>query len=126
MVYPKNVAAGWFLLGLGLLLGAPRRGQAQIVDDSTKVLYGPRTTRVIYESELVRDSTHGALIDTSLVRFPQARFWFHDSTFQQDLGQVGTASRPLLYQPNLALGARLGRNVFDRYAREGSRVPPAR
>jgi hypothetical protein len=123
MVFTKNVACRWFILLVGLLLGAARPGQAQIVDDSTKVLYGPKTTRVIYEADLRRDSTRGVLIDTSLVRWSQQRFWYHDSTFHQDLGTVGSASRPLLYRSNLELGARLGRNVFDRYAREGSRVP---
>ena len=96
---------------------------AQVVDDSTKVLYGPKTTRVIYEAEVLRDSTGGTPLDTTLTRWPQARFWFHDTTFQQDLGTVGSASRPLLYQPNLQLGARFGRNVFDKYAREASAVP---
>ncbi len=123
MVSTKNVAAHWLLLALGLLLGAPLAGQAQIVDDSTKVLYGPKTTHIIYEAEVQHDSTRGTVIDTSLVHWPQQRFWFHDSTFQQDLGTVGSASRPLLYRPNLELGARLGRNVFDRYAREGSQAP---
>lgn len=123
MVSIKNVATHWLLLVLGLLLGAPLAGQAQIVDDSTKVLYGPKTTRVIYEAEVQRDSMRGTIIDTSLVHWPQQRFWFHDSTFQQDLGTVGSASRPLLYRPNLELGARLGRNVFDRYARDASKVP---
>lgn len=123
MVFSKNVATRWLFLLFGLVLGMPLLGQAQIVDDSTKVLYGPKTTRIIREADLRRDSTRGVLIDTSLVRWSQARHWFHDSTFQQDLGTVGSASRPLLYQPNLALGARLGRNVFDRFAREGSQVP---
>lgn len=122
MFVTKKVAGRWLLLFLGLL-AAPLLSRAQIVDDSTKVLYGPKTTRVIYEADLQRDSTRGVVIDTSLVRWSQARFWYHDSTFHQDLGAVGTAARPLLYRPNLALGARLGRNVFDRYAREGSRVP---
>ncbi|WP_375418815.1 putative porin [uncultured Hymenobacter sp.] len=111
------------LLVLLLSLLRPAGLRAQVVDDSTKQVYGPKTTRVLYEADLLRDSTRGALLDTSLTRWPQARFWFHDTTFQQDLGNVGTASRPLLYRPNLALGARLGRNVFDRYARDASQVP---
>ena len=107
---------------LWALLAAPA-ARAQVVDDSTKVLYGPKTTRVIYEAEVLRDSTSGTPLDTTLTRWPQAQFWFHDTTFQQDLGAVGTASRPLLYQPNLQLGARFGRNVFDKYARDASTVP---
>ncbi len=104
------------------LLAAPA-ARAQVLDDSTKVVYGPKTTRVIYEAEVLRDSTAGTPLDTTLTRFPQARFWFHDTTFQQDLGAVGTASRPLLYQPDLQLGVRFGRNAFDKYARNATTVP---
>ncbi|GAA4357952.1 hypothetical protein GCM10023185_23060 [Hymenobacter saemangeumensis] len=106
-----------------LLLASPRQARAQVLDDSTKVLYGPKTTRVIYEAEVLRDSTSGTMLDTTLTRWTQHRFWFHDTTFQQDLGQIGTASRPMLYQPNLQLGARFGRNVFDKYARDASSIP---
>ncbi|MGY3087046.1 hypothetical protein ACVWYF_000072 [Hymenobacter sp. UYAg731] len=106
-----------------LLLLAGPAAHAQVVDDSTKVLYGPKTTRLIYEAEVLRDSTSGTPLDTMLTKSPQARFWFHDTTFQQDLGTVGSASRPLLYQPNLELGARFGRNVFDKYARDARTVP---
>ena len=123
MVSKKYVAPRWLFLVFGLLLGVPLLGRAQIVDDSTKVLYGPKTTRVIYEGEVQRDSVRGTPIDTTLTFWPQARYWLHDTTFQQDLGAMGTASRPLLYQPNLQLGARFGRNVFDRYTRDGSQVP---
>ena len=110
------------LLVLLALLAAPA-AHGQVLDDSTKVVYGPKTTRLIYEAEVLRDSTAGTPLDTTLTRWPQAQFWFHDTTFQQDLGAVGTASRPLLYQPNLELGARFGRNVFDKYARSATTVP---
>ncbi|MDO7849723.1 putative porin [Hymenobacter sp. M29] len=108
------------LLLMGLAAPAAR---AQVLDDSTKVVYGPKTTRVIYEAEVLRDSTGGTPLDTTLTHFPQDRFWMHDTTFQQDLGAVGTASRPLLYQPNLQLGARFGRDVFNKYAHDASQVP---
>ena len=123
MVSFKNAAARWLLLLLTLGLGGPLAARAQIVDDSTKVLYGPKTTRVIYEAEVRRDSVGGTPIDTTLTTWPQARFWAHDTTFQQDLGVLGSASRPLLYQPNYQLGARFGRNAFDRNVRDGSEVP---
>ena len=122
----RGVLRAWprllLLWGLLALVLAPA-AHAQVLDDSTKVVYGPKTTRIIYEAEVLRDSTSGTPIDTTLTRGPQAKFWLHDTTFQQDLGAVGTASRPLLYQPNLELGARLGRNVFDRYARSPATVP---
>jgi len=116
-------AGRWLTLVLTLLLGGALAGHAQIVDDSTKVLYGPKTTRVIYEAEVRRDSVGGTPIDTALTKWPQARFWAHDSTFQQDIGILGGASRPLLYAPNYQLGARFGRNVFDRNTRDASEVP---
>ncbi len=123
MVAKKYVGLQWLCLVLGLLLGAPLASRAQIVDDSTKILYGPKTTRIIFEREVQHDSVNGTPIDTSLVRWPQERYWLHDTTFQQDLGALGTAARPLLYAPNLELGARLGRNVFDRNTRDASQVP---
>ncbi|MGI4835768.1 MAG: putative porin [Janthinobacterium lividum] len=115
-------ARRWLLVLLGLLLGSGA-ARAQIVDDSTKTVYGPKTTHVIYEREVRRDSVGGTPIDTTLTRFPQERFWAHDTTFQQNLGALATASRPLLYQPNLALGTRFGRNAFDRNTLAGSEVP---
>ena len=115
----------WLRAALALLLvglAAPF-SRAQILDDTTKVLYGPKTTRLIFENEILHDSTAGTPLDTTLTQWPQARFWFHDTTFQQDLGTVGSASRPLLYRPNTQLGARFGRNVFDKFARDGSNIP---
>ena len=123
MVFTEHPVSLWLPALLALLLSGPLSGRAQIVDDSTKVLYGPKTTRVIMEREVLRDSVRGTPIDTSLTRWPQARYWLHDTAWQQDLGQLGTASRPLLYQPNYQLGARAGRNVFDRNTRDGSQVP---
>ncbi|MGI4875652.1 MAG: putative porin [Janthinobacterium lividum] len=120
MVFIKYPTLYWLL---GLLLSLPLASRAQIVDDSTKVVYGPKTTRVIFEGEVLRDSVRGTPIDTTLTTWPQARYWLHDTTFQQDLGALGTASRPLLYQPNYQLGARPGRNVFDRNTRDASQVP---
>ena len=123
MVSFQYAAARWLFLVLTLVLGGSLAGYAQIVDDSTKAIYGPKTTRVIYEAEVLRDSVGGTPIDTSLTHWPQARFWAHDTTFQQDLGIMASASRPLLYQPNYQLGTRFGRNAFDRNTRAGSEVP---
>jgi len=124
MVSSPFAAGRWlFLWLLVLALAAPLAGRAQIIDDSTKTVYGPRTTRVIYEAEVRRDSTGGTPIDTTLTQWPQSRFWAHDTTFLQDLGVLGSASRPLLYQPNYQLGARFGRNAFDRNTLDASLVP---
>ncbi|MCC2546277.1 putative porin [Hymenobacter sp. BT175] len=123
----SRTPASWrrFLLLLlataGLLSYRPAR--AQVLDDSTKVRFGPKTTRVIREADVMREQYEGRMVDTTLTNLPDMRFWAHDTTFQQDLGNVGTASRPLLWQPNVQLGARLGRNVFDRYVRDAANIP---
>lgn len=110
------------MLVLGGIFGS-RQAQAQVVDDSTKVLYGAKTTFVIREVDVLRDKHEGRTIDTTLVGIQQARNWYHDSTFQQDLGNAGTASRRLLWEPNTQIGARLGRNAFDKYMRNSATIP---
>ncbi|UOQ71121.1 putative porin [Hymenobacter cellulosilyticus] len=107
---------------LGLLLW-PALGRAQVLDDSTKVIYGAKTTRVLYEADILREQYEGRLIDTTLTNQMRDRYWFHDTTFQQDLGNVGTASRRLLWEADNGIGARYGRNVFDKYARNSATIP---
>ncbi|RSK44656.1 putative porin [Hymenobacter perfusus] len=116
----RGVVPAALLLAAGL---APALGHAQILDDSTKVRYGAHTTFVLKERDLLREDTLGRMVDTTLTRLPQQRYWAHDTTFQQDLGNFGTASRRLLWEPNLKLGARPGRTVFDKYARNAADVP---
>ncbi|UOR06696.1 putative porin [Hymenobacter aerilatus] len=113
----------WLVPLLVLVWLLPLVTHAQIVDDSTKVLYGPKTTFIIREADVLRDTITPVMIDTTLTRLPQQRYWLHDSTFQQDLGNLGTATRPLLWQTNTQLGNRLGRNVFDKYAINPATIP---
>ncbi|WP_400190761.1 putative porin [Hymenobacter sp. B81] len=111
---------GWWLAWLLLLL--PLAGRAQIVDDTTRLLYGPRTTLVVREVNVLRNLPEGSPLDTTINGLQQSRYWFHDSTFQQDLGNIGTASRRLLWQLNTTLGARFGRTAFDKYFHDPTTV----
>ncbi|GAB2965483.1 putative porin [Hymenobacter coalescens] len=106
------------LLGLPACLLLPALSRAQVVDDSTKVLYGPNTTLVVRESAVLRNVPEGTPLDTTLTGMHSTRNWYYDSTFHQSLGNVGLASRRLLWTTNTQLGARLGRNAFDRYFRD--------
>ena len=119
---PTVYFVGW-VVGVVLLLAVPHAGHAQILDDSTKVLYGPRTVLIIREADVLRDTITPRMVDTTLVKLPQMRYWFYDSTFQQDLGNVGTASRQLLWHTNTQLGARLGRTAFDKYVINPATIP---
>ncbi|WP_139921602.1 putative porin [Hymenobacter sp. DG01] len=119
-VRPWVGRAAALLAGLGALSGT---AQAQITDDSTKVRYGAHTTFILREADVFRGDTLGRMVDTTLTRLPQSRYWTYDSTYQQNLGNFGTASRRLLWTPNTQLGARLGRNVFDQYVRDAATIP---
>ncbi|MBC3541694.1 putative porin [Rufibacter sediminis] len=111
MTYKKLIAAaflGW--------LGTYSQTQAQILNDSTKAIYGSATTKVIYEADIFKGNLTSTRIDTALTNLPNNRFWYYDSTLQQNLGNTGTASQPLFWRMPTQLGNRLGKNAFDPYA----------
>ncbi|UYZ59973.1 putative porin [Hymenobacter latericus] len=131
MSLPPDVSALCQTLRLGrasrlllwLLLLLPLVSRAQVVDDSTRVLYGPRTTLVVREENLLRNQPEGSVLDTTLTGIQNNRNWYYDSTFQQDLGNVGTASRRLLWETNTNIGIRYGRTAFDKYFRNSANIP---
>jgi hypothetical protein len=98
------------------------KAEAQIVDDTTRQIYSPTTTRIIYEQDFLRGQYRSHIVDTTLTNMHRERHWFRDTTFYQDLGNVGTAAQPVLWQFPARIGARLGKNIFDRYARDPARI----
>ena len=90
-------------------------GSAQILNDTTRSIYSPVTTRTYLENDFLRGNYNTRVVDTTLNNLNQTRNWFHDTTFQQDLGNIGTASQPLLWRYPSRIGARYGKNSFDRY-----------
>lgn len=89
---------------------------AQILNDSTVNVYGTKTTKVYQEDDFLRGNYNLRNVDTALTNMHQTRNWYHDTTFHQDLGNVGTAAKPLFWQFPKKIGVRLGKNIFDRYA----------
>ncbi|WP_157593227.1 putative porin [Rufibacter tibetensis] len=108
----KKLLAAAFLVWLGFLSQA----NAQILNDSTKAIYGSATTMVLYEADIFKGNLTPTRIDTSLTNLQNFRYWYYDTTRQQDLGNIGTASQPLFWRMPTVLGNRLGRNAFDPYA----------
>ncbi|PIQ19974.1 MAG: hypothetical protein COW65_17605, partial [Cytophagales bacterium CG18_big_fil_WC_8_21_14_2_50_42_9] len=88
---------------------------AQILNDSTQSVYSPVTTRTFLENDFLRGNYETRVIDTTLNNLNRTRNWYHDTTFHQDLGNIGTAAKPLQWRYPTRIGARLGKNVFDRY-----------
>jgi hypothetical protein len=97
--------------------GGGRGGGGAILDDSTKQIYGPNTTLHFYEKDILnnRDSLRYR-VDTLVKNFHR---W---SPFDQawgtmvDLGNTGTASRNLFFQPREDIGTQLGMRAYDAYA----------
>jgi hypothetical protein len=92
------------------------QAQSQIIDDTTRALYSPRTTLQLYENDVLEGRYLLQRIDTSIHNMHNERFWYHDTAYYQHLGNVGTAAKPILFRMPDKIGARLGKNVFDRYA----------
>ena len=89
---------------------------AQIIDDTTKVLYSPKTTLQLFEKDVLEGRYSLQRIDTSVQNMHNERFWYHDTTYFQHLGNIGTSAKPILFRMPDKIGARLGKNVFSRYA----------
>nr|WP_246850182.1 putative porin [Rufibacter roseolus] len=118
VTYKKLLAAA-FLVWLGTFFPA----SAQILNDSTKAIYGSATTNVIYEADIFKGNLKPSRIDTSLTNLQNFRHWYYDTTLQQNLGNVGTASQPLFWRMPTKLGNRLGRNAFDPYVVNPNTLP---
>jgi hypothetical protein len=93
---------------------APRRG-SRIIDDTTKQIYGPRTSRYFFEEDvfLNRDELHR--VDTAIRDFHRFNDVNRNENLYQDLGVIGTAIRPIYYDVPEQIGATSGFNVFDVY-----------
>lgn len=91
---------------------APRRG---LLDDSTKMVYGPKTTLYYYEKFFRENRGRKLEIDTSLTGFHNyeavANTWYK----YQDLGNLGTAAKPVFYEPPRQIGRTSGFHVYDIY-----------
>lgn len=103
-------------------LAGAAQAQSQIIDDTTKALFSPKTTLQLFENDVLEGRYLLQRIDTSINNMQNERFWYQDTAYFQHLGNVGTASKPILFRVPNKIGARLGKNVFDRYAYDPRRI----
>ncbi len=95
-------------------------GRRPLLDDSTRQVYGPKTTLYFFEKDLKRNRLQLYEQDTLLRNFhsydPVARSgWKY-----QDLGNIGSAAKPVFYEvPNL-IGLSSGFHAYDLYFRDPS------
>lgn len=91
---------------------SPTRG---LLDDSTKMVYGPRTSLYFQEKHLRYNKFEQFQIDTLLNNFhnyePVAKTGYE----YQDLGNVGAAAKPIYYDVPQQIGRTSGFHVYDLY-----------
>ncbi|HEU5146811.1 MAG TPA: putative porin [Chryseosolibacter sp.] len=94
----------------------PERRGSRVIDDTTKQIYGPNTSKYYSEQEVFyqRDVLHP--IDTAIRNYHRnSTYVQRNDNLYQDLGNIGTAIRPIYYQTPDQIGATSGFHAYDLY-----------
>lgn len=91
-----------------------RRG-SRIIDDTTRNIYGPNTSKYFYEEDFFNNQAKLHSIDTTPWNFDRFSYVQRYNNFYQDLGNIGTAIKPI-YSPVMeTIGVSSGFDVYDLY-----------
>ena len=71
-----------------------RRG-SKIIDDTTRQIYGPKTSKYFFEGDVFLNKKTYHLIDTAIRGFHRYNYVQKYLYRYQDLGNIGTSIRPL-------------------------------
>ncbi|HEY8401365.1 MAG TPA: putative porin [Cytophagaceae bacterium] len=104
------------------LAGIVFSGYSQILDDTTQLLYGPKSTRYVLEDDVLNmvDTTYA--VDTLINGIHEYDFLYENDILYQNLGNYATPLSPIFYVPPGTIGRTLGVTVFDRYAYDPSGI----
>lgn len=89
--------------------------QSQILDDTTKQVYGTNTTFIFKEIDIIDNTKKLYKLDTLLNNFHHFTVVQKSNYLYQDLGGWGTALRPMYFQTPHQIGARVGIDAFRPY-----------
>lgn len=104
----KRVAAAFLVL-------ISYAGYSQILDDTTKLVYGPSTTQYLYEYNIKFNDRFFTPVDTAIFNLHRFTTTEVSNYLLQDLGVVGTATRNMYYTPPTVIGARSGFTVYESF-----------
>jgi hypothetical protein len=93
--------------------GEEVRRRSSIIDDSTKVVYGPHTTLRFTEEELFYNRLVKEPLDTNIWDFHRYAYIQRLQNKYQDLGNNGTAMYPIFLNATRLVGASDGYYVYD-------------
>lgn len=91
-----------------------RRGST-ILDDSTKQIYGPTTSRYFFEDDVFFNKQKFYFIDTIIHDFHRFNYVQRYNNLYQDLGNVGTAIKPIYFEAPEQIGVTSGFHAYDLY-----------
>lgn len=89
-----------------------RKG-SRIIDDTTKQVYGPKTSHYYYENDVFMNRLTYHTIDTVIRDFHRFTYVQRSLNTLQDLGNIGTSSRQIFYQMPQVIGASSGFTAYD-------------
>ena len=104
----------WYFFRLASA-GEPTRRGSRIIDDTTKQVYGPKTSKYYFEKDVFFNRVTYHPIDTAIQNFHKYNYVQRNDNLYQDLGNIGTAIKPIYYQVPDAIGATSGFNAYDLY-----------
>ncbi len=92
------------------------KASSQVLDDSTRQVYSNKTVEYFYENDILRNINRIYNPDSSLINYHITSPLRRSGWLYQDLGNVGTASRSLLFEKNTEAGQQMGMEVNGLYA----------
>ncbi len=92
------------------------------LDDSTRVVYGPTSTKYFLEEDVFNNRKKLYNIDTIVDGSHNYNFVQRYKNLYQDLGNIGTAIRPVFFKAPEQIGTMLGYDAFSLYTFKPSQV----
>ncbi|MHA7129060.1 putative porin [Algoriphagus namhaensis] len=92
-------------------------GRRTLLDDSTRMVFGPTTSLYFFEKDIKRNSLILYPQDTSLTNFHNYDPVAKSNWKYQDLGNIGSATQPIFFQLPEVIGTTSGFHAYDLYYR---------
>jgi len=86
------------------------------IDDSTKAIYGPKSTNYILEDDVLNNREKLYTVDTTMDNVHRYLYVNRYGNLYQNLGNLGTPMRSVFVPIPEQIGAQTGYHVFDPYA----------
>ncbi|GMQ23403.1 putative porin [Algoriphagus sp. oki45] len=92
-----------------------QEGRRTLLDDSTRMVYGPKTSLYFFEKDIRRNSLTLYEQDTLLDNFHNYDPVQKGGWKYQDLANIGSATKPVFYQVPELIGTTSGFHAYDLY-----------